>query len=51
MLDLQDLLKIENIVDKKLDKKLDEKLKFLPTKEEFFSKIDKIIHPSSLPTA
>lgn len=43
MLTLQDLLKIENIVDKKLDEKLDEKLKFLPTKEEYFSKMDKVI--------
>jgi len=43
MLDLQDLLKIENIIDKKLDEKLDDKLKFLPTKEEFFSKMDKIV--------
>jgi hypothetical protein len=47
MLTLQDLLKIENIVDKKLDEKLeekfDEKLKFFPTKEEYFSKMDKII--------
>lgn len=42
MLTLQDLLKIENIVDKKLDEKLDGRLKFLPTKEEFFSKMDKI---------
>lgn len=46
MLTLQDLLKIENIVDKKLDEKLeqkfDEKLKFLPTKEEFFTRMDKL---------
>lgn len=43
MLTLQDLLKIENIVDKKLDEKLDEKIKFLPNKEEFFSKMDTYI--------
>ncbi len=40
MLTLQDLLKIENIVDKKLDEKFDEKFKLLPSKEEFFTRMD-----------
>ena len=47
MLTLKDLLKIEKIVDDKLDEKLEqkfnEKLRFLPTKEEFFTKMDEIM--------
>ena len=30
-------------IDKILDEKLDEKLKILPTKEEFFSKMDEVV--------
>ncbi len=33
---------IENAIDIKLDEKLDEKLQFLPTKEEFFDRMDKL---------
>ncbi len=43
MLTLQDLLKIENIVDKKLEEKFEEKLKFLPSKEDFYTMVDKIM--------
>ncbi len=43
MLTLKDLLQIEKIVEDKLDEKLDERLKFLPTKEEFFSRMDKLM--------
>ena len=30
-------------IEKLLDKKLDEKIKFLPTKDEFFSKMDEVM--------
>ena len=34
-------------IEKVLDEKLDEKLKILPTKEEFFSKMDEVSSLSS----
>lgn len=34
---------IEVTIDDKLDKKLDEKLKYLPTKDEFYSKMDEVM--------
>lgn len=34
---------VENVLDRKLDEKLDEKLSHLPTKEEFFSRMDKLL--------
>jgi len=40
MLTLQDLLKIERTVGDKIKEKFDEQFRFLPTKEEFFSKMD-----------
>mgnify|MGYP001562307096 CR=1 FL=1 len=43
MLTQRDLHQIEELVDKKLDEKLDEKLKYLPTTEEFFSKMDEVM--------
>ena len=39
MLTQKDLDEIEKI----LDEKLDEKIKFLPTKEDFYQKMDKVI--------
>lgn len=47
MLTQKDFHQIEAIVEEKLDQKLDEKLKerlrFLPTKEEFYEKMDEIM--------
>ncbi len=34
---------VENVLDRKLDEKLDEKLKNLPTKKEFFGRMDKLL--------
>ena len=34
---------IEDVFDRKLDEKLDEKLKNLPTKKEFFGRMDKLL--------
>jgi len=42
MLTLDDLLKIEKVVDEKLDEKFDEKFKLLPSKEDFFSRMDEL---------
>ncbi|MFZ5856620.1 MAG: hypothetical protein ACOYZ6_07305 [Chloroflexota bacterium] len=46
-LDDQDLKAIRNLVDvsldEKLDAKLDEKLGYLPTKEEFYEKMDEVM--------
>ena len=39
MLTQKDFDKIETLIDKKLE----EKLKYLPTKEEFFSKMDELM--------
>ena len=39
MLNQKDLHQIEKIVDEKLD----EKIKFLPTKKEFFGKMDELM--------
>jgi predicted nuclease with TOPRIM domain len=39
MLTQADINKIEKLIDEKLD----EKLKFLPTKDEFFSKMDEVM--------
>ena len=43
----EDLFKIEQLIDEKmdqkLDEKLDEKLKYLPTKDEIYSKMDEVI--------
>jgi len=42
-----DLTQIGNIVedtlDKKLDEKFDEKFKFLPSKDEFYTKMDEVM--------
>jgi predicted nuclease with TOPRIM domain len=47
MLTAQDKKYIEDILERKLDekleKKLEEKLKFLPTKEDFYTKMDEIM--------
>jgi hypothetical protein len=34
---------IEVTIDEKLDQKLDEKLRFLPTKDDFYSKMDEVM--------
>ena len=34
---------IEVTIDEKLDAKLDEKLKYLPTKDEFYDKMDEVM--------
>lgn len=34
---------IDERLDEKLDKKLDEKLKFLPTKDQFYTKMDEVM--------
>lgn len=39
MLTQKDLDEIEEVIDKKLD----EKIKFLPTKEEFYTKMDEVM--------
>lgn len=39
MLTQKDLDQVEEIVDRKLD----EKIKFLPTKDEFFGKMDEVM--------
>lgn len=43
MLTKKDLIEIEKLLDKKLEEKFDEKLGFLPSKEEFFNSMDKIM--------
>lgn len=43
MLTLKDLLKIEKLIDDKMEEKFNEKLRFLPTKEEFFTKMDEVM--------
>ena len=51
MLTKKDLTQIEDLIDRKLDEKLDEKLeeklneklKFLPTKDEFYEKMDEVM--------
>ncbi|MCJ7739768.1 hypothetical protein MUP32_00425 [Candidatus Microgenomates bacterium] len=47
MLSKKDLDKIEALIDSKLDSKLEsklnEKLKFLPSKEEFYRKMDELM--------
>jgi hypothetical protein len=42
MLTVKDLLKIEKVVEEKLNEKFDEKFSLLPSKEEFFSRMDKL---------
>ncbi|MCJ7826355.1 hypothetical protein MUP56_01920 [Patescibacteria group bacterium] len=42
MLTLQDLLKIERTVGDKIKEKFDEKFHLLPTKQDFFSRMDKL---------
>lgn len=47
MLTKQDLLRIEDLFEKQLEVKLEEKfkekLKFLPTKHEFYAKMDEVM--------
>ncbi|PIU03605.1 hypothetical protein COT44_02300 [Candidatus Shapirobacteria bacterium CG08_land_8_20_14_0_20_39_18] len=47
MLTQRDLNEIENLLDQKLDEKLEtklnEKLSFLPTKDDFYSKMDQVM--------
>jgi len=46
-LDNDDLKAIKDLVettfDEKFDEKIDEKLKYLPTKDEFYSKMDEVM--------
>lgn len=39
----RDLFQIEELIDRKLDEKFDEKFKFLPSKDEFFNAMDKVM--------
>jgi DNA repair exonuclease SbcCD ATPase subunit len=47
MLTKSDLLKVEDLIDRKLDEKLEkkfeEKLKYLPSKVEFYEKMDEVM--------
>ena len=43
MLTQKDLNQVEEIVDRKLDEKFDEKFGLLPTKDEFFGKMDEVM--------
>lgn len=47
MLTQKDLNKIETIIDERLeekfDEKFDEKFKFLPSKDEFYEKMDEVM--------
>lgn len=43
MLTKKDLSLIESIIEEKLEEKLNEKLKFLPTKDEFYEKMDEVM--------
>ncbi|OGG14292.1 hypothetical protein A2773_06770 [Candidatus Gottesmanbacteria bacterium RIFCSPHIGHO2_01_FULL_39_10] len=38
-----DLKALEDRIDKRLDEKLDEKIKFLPTKDDFYEKMDQVM--------
>lgn len=43
MLSPKDMHDIDNLFDKKLEEKLNEKFKFYPTKDELFTKLDKLM--------
>jgi len=43
MLTKKDFIAIEEIVDRKLEEKFEEKLAFLPTKDEFYTVMDKVM--------
>jgi len=35
-------IKLDNVLDKKLEEKFNEKLKFLPSKDEFYTAMDEL---------
>lgn len=39
----KDLWAIEELIEEKLEEKLDEKIKGLPTKDEFYTKMDEVM--------
>lgn len=43
MLTRKDLHEIELLIEEKLEEKFKEKLKFLPTKDEFYRKMDEVM--------